>query len=153
MVFGRNKKEKEQEEAYMRDMALADQQKMSPDYMDQMGRFQAMLKDEQVTYTFWKHKLLKKTLPARTHLNRTGNYDERDKRIQLLQYQGLNLLMMMHMDEEDYEQGGMLLAEACDIFDYNMVCDNYQGWKARVSTELVKRIETTVEKKKKGLFG
>jgi len=151
--FGRGKKKKEEEaEQFSKDMALTEQQRVSPDYMDMMGRFQAMLKDEQVTYIFWKNKLLKKTIPARTHLNRTGNYSERDKRIQLLQYQGLNLLMMMHMDEEDYEQGGMLLAESCDIFDYNMVCDNVKGWKARVSTEIVKRIETKTEKTKKGWF-
>jgi len=151
--FGRGKKKKEEEaEQFSKDMALTEQQRVSPDYMDMMGRFQAMLKDEQVTYIFWKNKLLKKTIPARTHLNRTGNYSERDKRIQLLQYQGLNLLMMMHMDEEEYERGGMLLAESCDIFDYNMVCDNVKGWKARVSTEIVKRIETKTEKTKKGWF-
>ena len=151
--FGRGKKKKEEEaEKFGQEMALTEQQRVSPDYMDMMGRFQAMLKDEQVTYIFWKNKLLKKTIPARTHLNRTGNYSERDKRIQLLQYQGLNLLMMMHMDEEEYERGGMLLAESCDIFDYNMVCDNVKGWKARVSTEIVKRIETKTEKTKKGWF-
>lgn len=149
--FGKEKERKEEAETqFNKDMVLSEQQRVSPDYMDMMGRFQALLKDEQVTYIFWKNKHLKKTIPARSHVNRTGNYSERDKRIQLLQYQGLNLLMMMQMTEEDYEEGGMLLAESCDIFDYNMVCDNVKGWKAKVSTEIVKRIETKTEKKKKG---
>ena len=150
-LLRRGKKEDEAEQ-FGRDVTLTEQQRVAPDYMDSMGRFQAMLKDEQITFIFWKNKLLRKTIPARSHLNRTGNYDEEDKEIQLLQYQGLNLLMMMHMDEEDYEQGGMLLAESCDIFDYNMVCDNLRGWKARVATEIVKRIETKVEKEKKSWF-
>jgi len=148
-IFGRGKKEETPAIRFGKETSLTEQNRVAPDYVDEFGRFQAMLKDEQMTYLLWTNMLFRKTVPARSHLNRTANYDKQDKKLQLLQYQGLNILTMMQMDEEDYENGGAIFVESLDIYDYNMVCDNLKGWKARVTTEVVKRLETTVEEAKK----
>lgn len=151
-ILSRGKKEKSDEQEYLENVALTEEGRQQADperYIDAMGPIYHFVKDDQVTTLLWMNPRLRNLVPAFSHLNRLGNIDAKEQRIQRLKYKVLLLKEKGYMNTKTYAKGGSTLISSLGILSRSIPNDSFHGWKGRITTERTKVIRTILEKKKK----
>lgn len=163
MPFGWGKKKEDVDGNFVREAALGSLQGPTTsleEYQNSLGRTVYMIMDSDVT-AFLAGKIndkgeaegpLADMLPAFSHMNRLTKITKHEAELLKLQYDYLVMRKRMSIPEHMYDSqlGGAL--EALRIYAANMVNDNIDGFKAKIATEQIKRVDVGLIKKK-GLLG
>jgi len=150
MLF-RRKKDDEYEEEYGRELISEEASKEVPieEYIASLGRSAYLFMDPDVKNAILEDPKLKNLYPAFSHLNRLTQKDRKALKLDHLYFKRLRLLHEADMQEDQYDFGGWEKCDALQIFFNHQNWDNLHGFKARVVTEIIKRIHAEVETKKR----
>jgi hypothetical protein len=157
MVFG-GKKKKEQEE-FGKSMALAGevgeaqaQAQGSANYVNALGPFYYLNKDEQLAALMWINTQLRNMIPAFTILNEISNIDKDEADIWRWKFKIMLLKQKGYMNAKKLAEGGSILIDSLEIRSRSIVSNALNGWKGKLSTEST-RVSRHVFEKPKGRFG
>lgn len=149
-ILGRKEKKRKREQAEQRkhELALTEEQQpespvMTEDYVASLGRSVYMIMDPDVT-----NLLTPEERPAYSHLNRVTRINEKEARLQMLDYEFLAIVDKLNTRRDKYQAKGWKRSLSLRIYARSIVWDAYQGWKGTIVTEQIKRVAIETEKKK-----
>lgn len=151
-IFRRGKsKEQQEDEEYQKASANTEQSRPADTerYIEALQADYHLIKDDQVTTLLWRKPKFRNLIPASSGLNRSGNIDKKEARIQKLKYKLLLLKQKGYMNTREYAKGGSAFISSLDIHFRNIPNDSVNGWKGKLMKEKSTVVRTVLQKEKK----
>lgn len=154
-IFRRDNKEKERDEDFQKESVLREREGERVSFDADLQTRMATLIDPNFLREVSENNIRRAVYPAYSFLNRTSHIDEKDRKLILLNYEYLDILItsIMRNPQPRKDYLDWIESVAYNIFAQFMVNDALHGWKGKLVIEQVRVIRAELAKvKKKGGF-